>query len=153
MATKKLYRSRENAMIGGVCAGLADYFNIDPTLVRLATVILIFPGGLSIWAYIIAWVVIPQKPLISGAEAENAETGETSPLEEGAENEPKSEEQDKSRMIVGIVLVAVGALFLLNAFDIFFWVSFGKIWPAALIVIGIAVIYKAMGKGGGKDES
>ena len=59
---KRLYRSRKNRIIAGVCAGIADYFNIDPTLVRVLWVIsaLVYGGG--ILAYIIAWILIPEEP-------------------------------------------------------------------------------------------
>lgn len=62
MKGKKLYRSRENAMLAGVCGGIGEYFDIDPTLVRLAWVVLGFCGGVGIWAYIIPAVIIPQRP-------------------------------------------------------------------------------------------
>ena len=62
MKGKKLYRSRENAMLAGVCGGIGEYFDIDPTLVRLAWVVLGFGGGVGSWAYIIAAVIIPQRP-------------------------------------------------------------------------------------------
>ncbi len=62
---KQLYRSRSNRMIGGVCAGLGDFFGIDPTLVRLGFVV----GGLLGWAgallvaYIVMMIVVPEAPL------------------------------------------------------------------------------------------
>jgi phage shock protein PspC (stress-responsive transcriptional regulator) len=59
---KKLYRSREDRIIAGVCGGIAEYFEIDPTLVRLVTLVLIFAFGLSIWVYPILWLIIPEKP-------------------------------------------------------------------------------------------
>ena len=62
MKGKRLYRSRENAMLAGVCGGIGEYFDIDPTIVRLAWVILGFCGGVGLWAYIIAAVIIPQRP-------------------------------------------------------------------------------------------
>ena len=62
MKGKRLYRSRENAMLAGVCGGIGEYFDIDPTVVRLAWVILGFCGGVGIWAYLIAAVIIPQRP-------------------------------------------------------------------------------------------
>ncbi len=59
--TKRLYKS-DNKMICGVCAGIAEYFNIDPTLVRLITVFLLFAGvGSGLIAYIVAAVIIPEK--------------------------------------------------------------------------------------------
>jgi phage shock protein C len=59
---KRLYRSRYNRVIGGVCKGLADYFNLDPSLVRIAWVIFTLFGGAGIVAYIICWIVIPESP-------------------------------------------------------------------------------------------
>ncbi|MBW2974562.1 PspC domain-containing protein [Candidatus Woesearchaeota archaeon] len=56
---KKLYRSRKNRIIAGVCGGIGEYFNVDPTLIRLLWVFLIFIGGSGIFAYIIAWIIMP----------------------------------------------------------------------------------------------
>ena len=62
MEQKKLYKSRENRMICGVCGGIAEYFNIDPTLIRLAWVLFSLSAGSGILAYIIAAIVIPDEP-------------------------------------------------------------------------------------------
>ena len=62
-APRKLFRSRKNRSIAGVCGGLAEYIGADATLLRLVTLFLILFGGLSIWAYIILWVVIPEEPV------------------------------------------------------------------------------------------
>jgi phage shock protein C len=60
---KKLYRSRADRRIGGVCGGLANYFNIDATLVRLLFLLgLLFVGG-TFFAYIILMIVIPEEPV------------------------------------------------------------------------------------------
>lgn len=59
METKRLYRSRTNTMIGGVCAGLADYFNLDPTIMRLIFVLLALLGGHGVLVYLILWLVVP----------------------------------------------------------------------------------------------
>ena len=59
---KKLYKSGKNKMIDGVCAGIADYFGIDPTLVRLGAVVLTCFAGGGILAYIICAIVIPREP-------------------------------------------------------------------------------------------
>lgn len=60
---KRLYRSRTDRMLAGVCGGIGQYLNIDPTLVRLAFVILAIWGGGGLLAYLIAWIVIPEEPL------------------------------------------------------------------------------------------
>ena len=61
---KKLYRSVTDKMLGGVCGGLAEYFSIDPVIVRLIFVLAVIFGGSGILAYIILWIIIPQKPFI-----------------------------------------------------------------------------------------
>lgn len=60
---KKLYRSQDNKMICGVCAGIAEYFHIDPTVIRLAFAILACFGGSGILTYFVAAIIIPPKPI------------------------------------------------------------------------------------------
>ena len=59
--TKRLYRLREGRVVAGVCAGLAAYFGVDPTLVRLAFALVTIFGGLGVLLYLCAWVVIPEE--------------------------------------------------------------------------------------------
>ena len=56
---KRLYRSNESKVIAGVCGGIAEYFDLDPTLIRLAWALVCFLGGSGILAYIIAAIIIP----------------------------------------------------------------------------------------------
>jgi phage shock protein C len=58
----RLYRSRKERMIAGVCGGLAEYYGIDPTWVRLLFVLLFFLGGSALLIYIIMWLVVPLAP-------------------------------------------------------------------------------------------
>ena len=60
---KRLYRSKGDRMLCGVCGGIAEYFGIDPTLVRLAWVLFCALGGSGALAYVIAAIIIPRKPL------------------------------------------------------------------------------------------
>ncbi len=63
MAAKRLYRSRKDRMIAGVCGGIAEYFNIDPVIVRIIALILLLPGGLpGLIPYIILWIAVPEAP-------------------------------------------------------------------------------------------
>ena len=59
--TKRLYRPRDGRVVAGVCAGLAAYFGVDPTLVRLAFALVTVFGGLGVLIYLCAWVVIPEE--------------------------------------------------------------------------------------------
>ena len=59
---KKLYRSSEHYLLGGVCGGIAEYFDTSPTLVRIIMVVLSLLPGIGIISYIIAWILIPRRP-------------------------------------------------------------------------------------------
>ena len=59
---KRLFKSNENKMLAGVCGGIAEYFGLDPTLVRLGWILFCALGGSGILAYLIAAIVIPAKP-------------------------------------------------------------------------------------------
>ncbi|KJR48747.1 putative stress-responsive transcriptional regulator [Desulfosporosinus sp. I2] len=56
---KRLYRSSLDKQLGGVCGGLAEYLAVDPSLVRIAAILLLFVGGTGFLAYLVAWLVIP----------------------------------------------------------------------------------------------
>ncbi len=60
MARQQLYRSQD-AVIAGVCGGLANFFGLDKSVIRIATLLLILFGGLSLWIYIILWIIIPRQ--------------------------------------------------------------------------------------------
>jgi phage shock protein C len=64
MQTKRLFRSRTDVMLGGVCGGLAKYLNVDPTIVRLVFVLLLFIGGSGFWIYLVLWLITPVEPRI-----------------------------------------------------------------------------------------
>ncbi len=61
MSTKELYRTSGDAVIAGVCGGLAKYFGITSAVMRLIALFLILVAGLSLWAYIILWIVMPKR--------------------------------------------------------------------------------------------
>ncbi|WP_322794267.1 PspC domain-containing protein [Bellilinea sp.] len=63
MQTKRLFRSRQERMLGGVCGGLAEYLGLDPTVVRLVFLLLFFLGGQGLLVYLIMWLIVPEEPL------------------------------------------------------------------------------------------
>ena len=129
-APKRFYRSRNDHMVGGVAGGLAQYFNIDPTLVRLVFVVLAF-AGFGVLAYLILWIVVPVRP-----------EGEPEPGVTGTLN------TSRGREVAGYVLLALGALLLaanLGWFDAF-W---GRlIWPLFLVALGVVLLVMT-GRGAG----
>ena len=61
-ATRKLYRSKTNRQVAGVCGGLAERFNVDPTLMRVLFIVLAIFGGAGIVLYIAMWIIVPKEP-------------------------------------------------------------------------------------------
>jgi phage shock protein C len=59
-APKRLFRSKEK-MVAGVAGGLADYLNLDPTVIRILFVVIAFAGGASVLAYLIMWIIVPEE--------------------------------------------------------------------------------------------
>ncbi len=124
---KKLYRSQSNRMIAGVCGGIAEYFNLDPSLIRLIVVAIALFGGVGILAYIAAVIIIPNNP-------------EQSP-EEGGEQIIK----DKS-LFWGSLLIILGLFFFLRQTGVFYGFEFWRIpwqmlWAFFLIGIGAYLLY------------
>ena len=68
IARKRLVRPREGRKIAGVCLGVAEYFDLDPTLIRLIWLVLIFGAGTGLLAYIIGWIVMPEEPYLLPAQ-------------------------------------------------------------------------------------
>ena len=61
-ATRKLYRSKTNRQVAGVCGGLAEYFNLDATLIRVLFVLLAVLGGSGVVLYVAMWIIVPKQP-------------------------------------------------------------------------------------------
>jgi len=132
---KKLYRSRTDRMLGGVCGGIAEYFNVDPTLIRLLAVVLIMAGGAAIIAYIIAWIVIPEEP----KKEEKVEA------EKVAISGEKSEERRKDIELIAWILIFVGLIwFCLNLFSLWLPSRFfvRLVFPVALVIVGILLLWE-----------
>ncbi len=84
---KRLYRSRSERMISGVCGGLGDYLSIDPTIIRLIFAITALWGGAGLIVYLVMMLVVPEEPLAAGTAPQPAPVApaEEAPEEESAE--------------------------------------------------------------------
>lgn len=147
---RRLLRSRTDTVIGGVAAGLADYLNADPALVRIAWAILVpLTGGAALLAYIVAWIVVPEAPKAAGAPAEAAvdPADPDAPLpaaDETVVGDPPEPRRGENRagFFVGLGLVVIGVWFLLREYlPDFDW---SLVWPVVLIGIGAAVLIATM---------
>jgi len=132
---KKLYKSRKDKIIDGVCAGIAEYFNIDATIVRIIAVVLAFFSGFGILAYIAGMIIMQINP----------------EHEDLADNEKVTH---NSSLIWGIILLIVGIVFLLDNFDFpyrfyrhfdfipfFSWHALNWTVFFSLLLIGLGIFY------------
>jgi phage shock protein PspC (stress-responsive transcriptional regulator) len=145
----KLYRSRTDVMLGGVCGGLADYLRIDTTLVRLFFILLsIGASGIGVMIYLLLWIIVP-------LEGHKREPTLQDTVRSGSE-----EIADKARMVgddlrnivrnpnpragvfIGVALIGLGIVFLLQNLELPWlnWLDFDVIWPSLLILGGIALL-------------
>ena len=122
-----LRRSRDDRVLAGLCGGLGRYFGIDPVILRLVFVVLLFVGGSGILLYGVGWIVIPEER----------------PGDELGEAPREGERLGGGAEVVGIALVVLGGFFLLreafpDAFDSDY------VWPVLLIVIGLVVLARGV---------
>ena len=133
MPAKRLYRSRKERVIAGVCGGLAEYFDIDPALVRLIVLLLAFANGIGFLFYFVAWLVIPLEPV------ERQDSGSSEGGGEGGVQPPvEPHEKRDSRLWVGIILIVTGVIFLMGNYMP--WLSWSNLWPLILVAVGIYLI-------------
>jgi phage shock protein C len=135
--TKRLYRSRADRILGGVCGGLAEYLEVDPTVVRLLWVFSFFVFGFGLLLYIVALIIVPNNP-------HQAVPDKLARSEERARTPRRKTEWN---LAVGVVLLLLGSILLLGQFDIldFHWLRFRffpwrLFWPLALIGVGVFLI-------------
>ncbi|PKM68852.1 MAG: hypothetical protein CVU95_01860 [Firmicutes bacterium HGW-Firmicutes-2] len=129
---KRLYRSNKNKVLAGVCGGIAEYFKIDVTIVRLIVVLLAFPSfGITFFGYIIGALIIPERPL----DYVEVNDGEDIDRETTIDLDSKD-----TRRVLGILLIGIGALILMS--KLFLWFDSGMIIAIAIITIGIFIIKK-----------
>lgn len=153
---KRFTRSTRNKVFGGVAGGLAEYFNIDPVILRVAFVLLVLFGGSGFLIYIILWIALPEdfsyKYNYYNYASQSPPSAPKEPKEEAEQEktpEPESEKRDfsypqpgnrevkKGGLIAGIILIVLGGLFLIRQLDLFL---IRDIWPAFFILAGVALI-------------
>ena len=172
-----LYRSRDR-VLAGVAGGLADYFDVDPSIVRVAWVLLAFAsGGILVAIYIVMAIVVPDEPEPRYAFRSSTQApepaGDAGALAEGAapsgaggafdwraardaERQARREARRAARreggeryrdagrrgLVLGIILIVVGGLLLVREYVPA--IDFDRVWPLALVVVGVLLIGAAM---------
>ncbi|HVW14508.1 MAG TPA: PspC domain-containing protein [Mucilaginibacter sp.] len=151
---KKLYRDEYRKKIAGVCAGLAEYMNIDVTVVRLVFVLMAIFHGSGGLVYIILWIVLPKKPYIFQDPTVDYTVPPQNPAgsafgdtpfqgNQPYPNQPFQPQRSGTTLaavIIGTVLIIVGGSILLDQFDIIPDWNFGHLWPIIPITVGCILI-------------
>jgi phage shock protein PspC (stress-responsive transcriptional regulator) len=134
--SKRLQRPPDKAMIGGVCAGIADYFEVDPTWLRLLAVLLIFASGFGLVAYIVAWIVIPRGALVASANGDSViSSANQSPVQQDTPSRGMG-------FIPGIILILLGMVFLFD--ELFWWFDWDYVWPLLIVGAGVLMIFHSL---------
>ncbi|MGZ8513006.1 MAG: PspC domain-containing protein [Candidatus Limnocylindria bacterium] len=131
----RLYRSRRERMLAGVAGGLAEQWNMDPSLVRLVWALLVpLSGGLALVAYIVMAIIVPEAGSAAADDAEMDAAPLATPGDRGASG--------SAPLVIGGIIVIIGAWFLLGAY--LPAVDLGRLWPVALIGIGLVILVSGM---------
>lgn len=140
--TKRLTRDVQNKMVAGVAAGLAKYFQLDVTWVRIAFAFAAFFGGGGLWIYIILWIAVPEER-ISPFTYTDYRVDEDQPKNPDNFGSTFKPNDSNIGVIAGFLLIGLGAYFLMAEFDFLpYWFKLRKLWPLVFVVIGLIILTK-----------
>ena len=139
--SKRLTRSNHDKMLGGVAAGIANYFDLDPAIIRIAFILITLFGGSGIVAYLILWIVLPPEAGAS-KEPEQQMKENVEEIKTAATGLAQKTHIENSKSLWGIFLLGLGVIFLLQNFGFAAWFDWSKLWPLTLIVLGFIILSK-----------
>ena len=144
--SKKLYRSNKDYVIAGVCGGLADYLGIDPIIVRLVFLALVFGGGSGVFIYIVLAIIIPQEvrvaTMIDRKEKVESMAQEVKEKVKKVAKEYREDGNDRHHHNgLGWIVLLIGLYLLINQV-IPGWFRADLFWPVALILAGIYLMVR-----------
>ena len=167
---QKLYRNEYQRVLGGVCSGLADYFEMDVTIVRLLFAFTFFILGVGLGTYIILWIVLPRKgfmynninnPVVDyrvppqqpagdfntppptppyGGNPFGGNPWNDNPFGGNPVDVVPPKKKSNAGVIIGAALIILGAIVLIDNYDLFPNIDFETYWPVVLVVIGAGLI-------------
>jgi len=136
---RRLYRCRHDRRIAGVASGVAEFFDLDPTVVRVVWFLSIFFGGLGIFVYIARALIVPRAPLAdvspAAAVGAGADPGADPAAVAYAGHRHAPRQPGRWSMFFGYALILIGSIALVDAL-LPTWESWRYLWPAFLIGIG-----------------
>lgn len=146
---RRLVRSRNEAMLGGVCAGLGHYFGIDPVFIRLFFVVLAIASGSGVLIYLILWLIIPLEDQVnvSGTSGQTEFSDRVKQVGEEFGDAVRRRDPNTAKFL-GFGLVLAGLLILVQNLHIpwLMWLRGEIMWPVLLIIGGAALLFRALRK-------
>lgn len=162
MVTQRIYRSRTDHMLSGVCGGLAQYFAIDSTLIRLSFVVgTILTSGVLIVLYVAMWLIIPEEPRQGSTTSGFGETGFAEPV---GKSDPfdtlgstfgsgggsvgftsphdLGEQRARRHRYLGWLMVVLGVMVLSANLHLLSWLQLGVTWPIFLVLAGVLLLFR-----------
>jgi len=147
--TKRLYRSRRESILGGVCGGLGEYFEIDPNLVRILFILFGVLTGFGILVYFALWLILPEREEIprdfsdrvQDAAEEIADRARS--IGQDVRQAARGSERGVT-LLLGAAFIMIGVGLLLRNLGILWmgWFTFGRLWPIFPILIGLAFLWR-----------
>ena len=153
--TNRLYRSTTSRVFGGIAGGIAEYFDVDPIIIRMLFVVIAFAGGGGVLIYVILWIAIPPRPILPhgfnmgpgdpfspppppGTTEPGNETSAPFNAEPMPPYEFKHERTNRGGLIGVLVLISLGSIFLADR--LIPQIHFHDLWPVVLVVVGAVLI-------------
>ena len=139
---EKLKRYNQHKMLAGVCAGLATYWGVDVSWIRVFFLLAFVAGCFGGLLYIVLWIAVPSDGRIN-LHANSANTADM--VSHSASD--KKKDQGDTRLTFGIALIVLGVVFLLQEFELLpFWFDLSKLWPLAIIIPGVIMLIRPASK-------
>lgn len=144
-------------MIAGVATGLADYFDVDPTLVRLVFVLAALLNGVGLIAYIVMSFIVPEQASATTSSAEEGMDMNDATGTEGTSMAPSTQSstpsppdaahwqrREQRHTWAGIILISLGILFLAQNMGLLWWFNWRIFWPVTLICVGALLLTRQL---------
>jgi phage shock protein C len=147
---KKLTRSRNKKVIAGIAGGLGEYLNIDPIIIRIIIVLITIFHGIGLLIYIIMWIVIPEESyndfFTENKFEEPSDIGQNIKDEANkvADEIKMQSTSSNGRIIFGVILILIGAIFLFERFFPFF--DFEFVFGFGMVILGLALLFNFFNK-------
>ena len=140
---RRLYKSATDKVIGGVAGGVAEFFDLDPTIVRVVWALLaVLTGGGLFLLYIVMWIVVPTSPEGEGSDAAEAgsEPGAAGPAAPARRRRHQS--SAAPGLVFGLLLIGLGGYFLVREYVR--WLDIDRLWPLGLVAVGLILLLVAI---------